>query len=358
LLDSIQMAGQIGDIDYQLRSLWALATQQSFAGRHRAALANLDQFGALAERTNNRSVATALARFRHMIQFYHGDVVGAHEALTQLARQHHQLDVRPRISQADPYVVIRVSLAFVSWVRGDRLEAASIAQASVDGAKTIGHLISQVNALALAVIPIALWAQDLDVAERHVALLTDNLNQMDLANWAPFARFFAGAIAHQRGEVDAIDRMRAATDEILASNFLIRFPFYLGMLAEAALEQGATELARSSIADALAHAEDLEEAWCRPELLRILGLVEQRSGDKDRAEDLFLRAMQMAEEAGAFFFQFGAALELANCWVEAQRTTEAAALLDQVCKQVPGDTPGKDIARARALLQRLRNDLQ
>ncbi len=357
-LESIRIAGRIGNTDYQLRSLWGLATLQSFAGRHRDALANLEKVGALAERTNNRSVTTALARFRHMIQFYHGDVVGAHEALTQLARQHHQLDVRPRISQADPYVVIRVSLAFVSWVRGDRLEAASIAQASVDGAKTIGHLISQVNALALAVIPIALWAQDLDVAEQHLALLTDNLNQRDLANWAPLASFFAGAIAHQRGDPDAINRMRVATDEILASNFLIRFPIYLGMLAEAALEQGATELARSSIADALAHAEHLEEVWCRPELLRILGRVEQRCGDKDRAEELFLRAMQTAEEAGAFSFQFRATLELANCWVEAERIADAAALLDQVCRQAPGDTPGKDISSARRLLERLRSDFQ
>ena len=251
--------------------------------------------------------------------------------------------MRPRISQADPYVVIRVSLAYVSWVRGDRLEAASIAQASVDGAKTIGHLISQVNALALAVIPIALWAQDLDVAEQHLALLTDNLNQRDLANWAPLASFFEGAIAHQRGDPDAINRMRVATEEILASNFLIRFPIYLGMLAEAQLEQGVSELARSSIADALAHAERLGEAWCRPELLRVQAWWSRQAATRIAREQLFLRAMRTAEEAGAFSFQFRAALELASCWVEAGRIKDAVALLDQVCRQFPGDTPGKDI---------------
>ena len=95
-----------------------------------------------------------------------------------------------------------------------------------------------------------------------------------------------------------------------------------------------------------------------PELLRILGRVEQTCGDKDRAEELFFRAMQTAEEAGAFSFQFRATLELANCWVEAERIADAAALLDQVCRQAPGDTPGKDISSARRLLERLRSDFQ
>jgi hypothetical protein len=35
----------------------------------------------------------------------------------------------------------------------------------------------------LTVIPLALWTGPIDAAERHLALLTANLNQRDIAIW-------------------------------------------------------------------------------------------------------------------------------------------------------------------------------
>ncbi len=239
-LESVRLAEMNGDADYQLRSVWGLAVLQSFAGRHRDVLASLDRFDAISERANDRSATPAGARFRIMTQFYRGDIVGGHEALKQLAQQHDRLAQRSRISrfQVDPYVVIRVSLAFVAWVRGDTVEAVRTARAAVDGATAVEHLVSQSNALALAFIPIALWTGDLDAAEQHLTLLIDNLNRKSLASWAPLSHFFGAAIRHQRGDPDAVEQMHTAADEILASKFLIRAPIYLSMLAEAALERG------------------------------------------------------------------------------------------------------------------------
>ena len=355
--ESVDLARAIGNSDDQLRALWAQANLLSFAGNHRAALASLDQASALAERTNNSSVAITLARFRHMIAFYHGDIAGAHEGLQRLAEQHNRLDRRPRISSADLYVVIRVSLAVVGWVRGDTVEAARTAAAAFEGAKTIGHRISQSNALALAVIPIAVWSGDLDAAQRGLSALTENLNQRDLANWAPVAHFFDAAIRHQRGESDAVDRMQAAVDEIIATNFLIRAPMYLCMLAETALEHGRIELARSSIADAFVQAEHTDEVWCQAELLRVHGLVEQARGDNERAEKLLLRAMQTAADAGALSFQLRSAFALARFWAVAGRV-EAVAVLDQACALFASDLRDKDIVSARRLLTQLRGELR
>jgi predicted ATPase/DNA-binding winged helix-turn-helix (wHTH) protein len=355
--ESVRLAEMIGNTDQQLRALWGLATLQSFSGHHGAALASLDQFDALAERMNNRSFALALARFRHMMAFYHGDTIGAYEGLKQLAIQHPRLDGRPRISQADLYVVIRVSLAFVAWVRGDTVEAARMAVASFEGAKAIGHLISQSNALALAVIPIALWSGDLATAQHGSTTLTESLNQRDLANWAPVAHFLEAAIGHQRGDLDAIDRMRIAVDEILAANFLIRAPIYLCMLAEAALERGRIELARSSIDQALLQADRLGESWCEAELLRVQGLIEQACGDNDRGEQLLLRAMQTARETGALSFQLRSAVALAGCRRAEGRIKDAVAVLEQACGLFASDVRDRDIVSARRLLEQLRGEL-
>lgn len=352
--ESVRLAEINGDDDYLLRAVWGLAVMQSFAGQHREVLASLDRFDAIAERMNDRSAAPAGTRFRIMTRFYRGDVVGAYEALQHLARQHGTLARRSRISrfQVDPYVVIRVSLAVVAWVRGDTTEAVRTARAAVDGATAIGHPVSQSNAIALAFLPVALWTGDLDAAERHHALLVDNLNRQDLASWAPLSRFFGAAIRHQRGDADAVDAMRIAADEILASKFLIRAPLYLGMLAEAALERGHGGLARASIADALAHAEQQDEAWCVPELQRILGRIEWLEGDSGRAEQTLLRAVQAGADAGALAFQLRAACDLAGILAGSGRTAAAAALLGPLCRQVE-DSVGQDIAKARRLLAQL-----
>ena len=357
-LESVRLADMNGDADYQLRSVWGLAVLQSFAGRHRDVLTSLDRFDAIADRTGDRSAAPAGARFRHMTRFYRGDIVGAHEALKQLATQHDKLADRSRISrfQVDPYVVIRVSLAFVAWVRGDTLEAVRTAKAAVDGATAIEHLVSQSNALALAAIPIALWTGDLDAAERHLTLLVDNLNQRDLASWAPLSHFFGAAIRHQRGDSDAVDQMSVAADEILASNFLIRAPIYLSMLAEAALQHGQAHLARSSIDAAFAHAERQDEAWCQSELLRVLGLVEQNHGERGRAEQTLLRAVQTADQAGALSFQLRAASDLAESWARTGRGSAAVALLDPICRQFASDMASIDVGKARRVLERVRSE--
>ncbi|MET0675721.1 MAG: transcriptional regulator, partial [Bradyrhizobium sp.] len=353
--ESVRLAAMNGDDDYLLRSVWGLAVLQSFAGQHREVLASLDRFDAIAERMNDRSAAPAGTRFRVMTQFYRGDVVGAYGALKKLARQHGTLARRSRISrfQVDPYVVIRVSLAVVAWVRGDTAEAVRTARTAVDGATAIGHPVSQSNAIALAFLPVALWTGDLDAAERYLSVLVDNLNRQDLASWAPLSRFFSGAIRHQRGHADAMNEMRIAIDEILASKFLIRAPLYLGMLAEAALERGETVLARSSITAALAHAERQDEAWCEPELLRILGRIELQEGDGSRAEQTLRRAVQTAADAGSLSFQLRSACDLADIMSATGRSSDAAALLDPICRQFDGHV-GNDVAKACRLLAQIR----
>lgn len=354
-LESVRLAELKGDADYQLRAVWGLAVLQSFAGRHRDVLTSLDRFDAISKRAKDSAAASSGARFRIMTQFYRGDIIGAHDALKRLAKQHDSLAQHSRLSrfQVDPYVVVRVSLAYVGWVRGDTVDAMRTAQAAVDGAAATEHLVTQSNAIALAFIPVALWMGDLEAAARHLDLLDDNLKRRNLASWAPLSHFFRAAISHQRGKTDAVEQMRIAANEILASKFLIRAPIYLGILAEAALERGRIELARASIAAALAYADQLDEIWCRPELLRVLGCIELEHGDRARGEQALISAVQTAGASGALSFQLRAATDLADVWAESGAAALAAAMLDPICRRFAPDSAGKDVARARRALDRL-----
>jgi predicted ATPase/DNA-binding winged helix-turn-helix (wHTH) protein len=313
--ESIRLAQANGDADYHLRSVWGLAVLQSFAGRHREVAASLDELDAVAQRALDRNAQPASARFRYMTQFYRGEIVQAHDALRQLARRHRIPDPSPNFSRfhINPYVITRTSLAFVSWIRGDTAEAVRTATLALDCAKATNHVVSESNALALAVIPIALWTGQFDAAERHVARLTETLNQKGLTSWWPLSDFFHAAIRHRRGEPGAVEAMQLAVDRILSSGSLLRVPIYLSMLAEAALERDQLELARTSIGTAIAQAERQDEAWCQAELLRVLGLVERSLGKWSSAENTLRRAMTTAGQTGALAFQLRAACNLADC---------------------------------------------
>lgn len=202
----------------------------------------------------------------------------------------------------------------------------------------------------MAVLPISLWTDNLDNLEKHLGLLVDNLNQKGLAIWTPLSHFFGAALQHRRGSADSLELMRLAVEKIVSSGFLIRAPIYIGMLAEAALERGRIDLAQASISDALARADQQEEIWCQPELLRVRGLVEHRLGRHASAEDIQLRAVQTAERSGALFFQHRAAHDLANYWMKTDRRSAAEALLKPLCRCLPLHSSNREIGKVRRLL--------
>jgi len=355
-LESLRLAELTDDRDYQLRALWGLAILQCFSGRHRQVLSTLERFAALAERENDRSAAPAGERLRVTTLFYLGDVRGAHEELTRLALRYDTVARRSQIArfQVDRYVGIRVSLGLVEWVRGFPDAAVATAQAALDAATSIGHVVSQANVLALAVIPIALWTGRIDAADRNLASLVANLNRRDIAIWEPAVRFFDGMIRQERGDAAGIEQMRTALADLAAANFLVRMPMFLAMLAEAALRHDRLDVARESIAAALASLERQEEYWCQPEVLRVQGLVQQREGDAPGAEQTLLRATQVASESGALSFELRAALALAAGWDAGGRTADAVALLDPLCRRFGAAAESRDVAQARHLLDRLR----
>jgi predicted ATPase len=354
-LESVRLAHANCDADYHLRSVWGLAVLRSFAGRHREVAACLDELDAVAQGTRDHGAQPAIARFRYMTQFYRGEIVQAHDALRQLARRYDTPDRNPQTTrfQVDPYVITRTSLAFVSWVRGNTAEAVKTATLALESASAIKHVVSESNALALAVIPIALWSGDLDAAERHVARLIETLNQKGLSSWGPLSDFFQATIRHRRGEADAVGAMQNAVDRILSSGSLLRVPIYLSMLAEAALAHDEVQLARTSIARAVAQAERQDEAWCQAELLRVLGRVERSLGKWDSSESTLRRAMTAAGQAGALAFQVRTACELADGLTTAGRRQTAIALLENICRSFAPDTA--DAGSARRMLDRIRD---
>lgn len=353
--EALRLARHTGEPDYQLRALWGLGVLQSFRGRHREALASLDSFQSIAEAARDGSALVAGRRFRLMTQFYLGDLATAHAGLLQLAGANRLDAQRTRMShfQVDRAVVIRVSLAVTSWMRGEFSVARRTAREAVEGAAVIGHGVSQANALALASIPVALWSGDLGEAERGVATLVEHLNRRELALWAPLARFFQSAIEQARGDADALGRMTEALEAVFASELLFRAPAYLGMVADAAFGSGRIDVARTSVQEAFDRAAASGEAWFAPEHARLQAGLRRAEGNETAAEAALRRAIRDARRMGAPAFELRAVSDLSDLMTCQGRTVAALEELSPVVDSFATEPAVRDLARARTLRRRL-----
>jgi len=354
-LDAYRLACAIGNVDYQLRTLWGLGILQSFTGRHQQAIATLGQFAQLADRDGERPAAAG-ERVRLTAIFYCGDVRRAHDDLTRLAREHAAKAARSGVArfQMDSFVSIRVALATVAWVAGDHGAARAALQDALGQSLALGHLVSHSNTLAQAALPLALWAGETDTARRHVATLARNLTLREIAIWKPVCHFYEGAVGAMDGDAEGVDTMRMAIDQLVANNFVVRVPVYLAMLAEAALSHKRTALARDSLNAAFDRAGRQGEHWSQPELLRVRGLLQWFDGDLFGASETLLLAAETARESGAHFFRLRATTALAELWAQTDRHGAAAELLLPIWDELHDSSSCANVATARHLLENLR----
>lgn len=354
-MEANQLARQIDNVDYQFRTLWGLGILQSFTGRHRQTMATLTQFARLAAgQQEDRQVAAEGERVRLMAVFYCGDVRHANDDLKRLARDYAATEKQSGMArfQMDRFVSIRVALAMAAWVAGDRREAAAALRDALGHSISSDHLVSHSNALAQAALPIALWSGESEIARQHVAALARNLTLREIAIWQPVCRFYKGVLACMDGDAEGVGTMRQATEQLIANNFLVRVPFYLSILAEAALRHGRIALARDSLSAAFNRADRQGEHWSRPELLRVRGLLQRLDGDLAGASETLLLAAETARESGALFFQLRASTSLAELWAETDRQA-AAELLSPVYAEFDDALPCASVTKARRLLEAL-----
>lgn len=350
--ESLKLAELNGNIDYQLRSLWALAVVQSFSGRNRDAATTLDKLDAVALRVQDHWAKPASARFRIMTDFYCGDVVRAHAALDALAQRYSTPDNGPQASrfQIDPYVTTRTSLAFVSCIRGESAQAINIATQALNCAQFSGNIVAESNVLALAAIPISLWTGQLVDAESYVSRFNVTLDKKGVTSWRPLSSFFEAFIDFHNGGIEAVERMKTAIDAILSNGFLLRTPVYLSMLAEAAVAVDRTDLACATINAAEDYADRHSEVWCRPELLRVQALLCVKLGQHSKAEQTLKKAINLANSLGAILFQLRASHDLARLWSFNKPVKSDIRLIDPVYRRFAAHVANGDIDQAKKLL--------
>ena len=353
-IECLRLAREARDTEYELRALWGLAIYETFTGRSLAAIGHLLEFEAVAERAEDWSVLPDGQRLLALARVYVGELREGEEALEQLALRFNRIEKQARVTRfsIDRYCIIRSSLAFTRWLRGRSEAALAAAAQSVDSALAVGH-VSHSNALVFAEVPLALWTGRLDRAEAGIAALQRNLGLRNNAVWHRQTRFFEAALRHARGERGTIGEMSRSLDDLLETRFVTRAPMFLGMLAEALLAEGLIVEARARIDDAATRLEQYRERWCRPEVLRIQGLILAAKGDRAAAQAHFADAIADADALGALSLELRAACDMARCLAAAGCRDAAFAVLDRTCAKFTERGPDTEVVSAQALLDTL-----
>src|SRR5215831_6642384 len=116
---------------------------------------------------------------------------------------------------------------------------------------------------------------------------------------------------------------------------------------------GQIEEAVTQFDDALRIAERTRECWLEAELYRHKGRLMLRQGHPKAAEELYRKALSIAQEQEAKLWELRAAVSLARLWRDQERHAEAQDLLSPVYNWFTEGFDTADLKEAEALLEEL-----
>jgi len=131
-------------------------------------------------------------------------------------------------------------------------------------------------------------------------------------------------------------------------------PHYIGLIAAASEIAGQIEEAVTLLDDALQIVEGTGDRWFAAELDRHKGQLLLRQGNSEAAEELYRKALSIAQEQEAKLWELRAVASLARLRRDQGRPAEARDLLAPVYGWFTEGFDTPDLKEAKALLVELR----
>jgi hypothetical protein len=348
---ALNFAELSGDVGRYLSAMFGKAAFFICTGQNERAVSLLEEFTLIAGKVGDQASLLDAERLGALAEMHLGRLTDVRVKSERLAEElaHGMPPSRIARFQEERYVMIHSALAFSTWLTGRPQRALAMAEEMVLKTGQIGQLMGQSSILAIVAMPLALWSGRIDAVERFSTILRGNLDRENIALWEPVHRFYVSVGRHARGDLNAVDDMRSAVDELVRDGFLLRTPMYLGVLAEALLERRKSAAAEA-IECALTLQTQSKEIWCLPELLRVKALIIAALGERDVARAMLRRARENALTIGARTLELRIVNELAQMAIADGNNEEAVKLLVPVYKTFGDGTATEDLKRSARLL--------
>ena len=353
---ALEASEHLGDIDYQLRSLWGLWAGLLNKSDLRRALALAQKFCDLAARSPQPADLLVGDRMVGYIQHLLGEQTAARLRIERMVSRY----VPPVIGSQlirfvfDQRATARCFLARILWLQGFPDQAIAAADDIVEGSLQRGEVLSLCQVLVQAGCPVSLFVGDMDKLERYVEALLDYSARNTLDFWRAWGRCFKGVLLIRRGDAaGGLPLLRAALSELRHIEYGVYYVVFLGEFAEASGRAGDVAEGLAAIDEALERAERNEERWYLPELLRIRGDLALREGmphSADEAEKWLRRSLDLAREQKTRSWELRTTSSLCRLWGEQGRTSEAHAQLAPLLDRFEEGFGTEDLRAAKKLL--------
>jgi predicted ATPase len=172
--------------------------------------------------------------------------------------------------------------------------------------------------------------------------------------WRAQGTIYRGWAKLKNGDMaEGISLLRSGSAAYRATGPEMWIPHYMTLLAEACEITGQIEEGLTLSDDALQIAERTGERWVAAELNRRKGQLLLRQGHSEAAEELYRKALSIAEEQRAKLWELRAAVSFARLRRDQGRHGEARDLLTPVYGWFTEGFDTPDLKEAKALLDEL-----
>jgi predicted ATPase len=228
-------------------------------------------------------------------------------------------------------------------------QALAKSNAAIAEARRLAHPPSLASSLANGNIVLSLVGDNAALDERTEQLIAV-ANEQGFPFWGALGTIYRGWVMVKNGDVaQGLSLLRCSSSAYRGTGAKPVFP-----LAAAACEiAGQIEEAVTLLDDALQIVERTGERWCAAELNRHKGQLLLRQGHPEAAEQLYRKALGIAEEQEAKLWELRAAVSLARLRRDQGRRAEAHDLLAPVYGWFTEGFATPDLKEAKALLDEI-----
>jgi predicted ATPase len=258
-----------------------------------------------------------------------------------------------RQAGAYPEVASQAFLAIVLFCLGYPDQALARATAAIDEAQRLAHAQSLAVSLTNGARLLSFTGNH-TVLEEWASQLILVAAEQGFLLWRAMGTIYRGWVRVNNSDVvEGISLLRRGLAAYRATGAEAFVPYQIALLAKACEIAGQIEEAADLLDDALQTIERTGERWLEAELHRHKGELVLRDGQPDAAEELFRKALSIAEEQEAKLWELRAAVSLARLRRDQGRRREARELLAPVYDWFTEGFDTPDLKEAKALLVEL-----
>jgi predicted ATPase len=250
-------------------------------------------------------------------------------------------------------VLAQAYLGIVLLCLGFPDQALAPSSAAIAEARRLAHPSSLAASLSLGAILLSLVGDNGALDERIDELVAVATEQ-GFPLWGAQGTIYRGWVKAKNGDVaEGISLLRSGTAAYRATGAELWVPYHIAFLASACEIAGQIDEAVTLLDDALQMVERTGERWFAAELNRHKGKLLLRQGHSEAAEELYRKALRIAEDQEAKLWELRAAASLARLRRDQSCRAEARDLLAPVYAWFTEGFDTADLKDAKALLAEL-----